>query len=227
MIIDLRNTEVIEKLEYLRTQFSDICTKHNTTPEELLGTSGDNRYRTSEEVLRSEYLPRWRDHSGFPDEDYQLDGKELFEKLKDQDAWKLYNVARHEMTKHFNASANALFSWYPPNGFIGWHTNWNTQALQVLFTWSETGEGYFQYYDKKEDKVVVVPDKKGWSAKTYVFGPKEDLDDHFWHSAYTPCNRMTLCYKVPYYGKDRLNLGANNRAFAWRDDFIDYLEESL
>ena len=78
--------------------------------------------------------------------------------------------------------------------FVGWHTNYDANAYQVLFTWSETGEGFFEYYDKQKDEIVKIEDVPGQQCRHYYFGAGDEPDLH-WHAAYTECQRITLAYK--------------------------------
>lgn len=243
MIIDLKNKEVISKLDSVLFEWQNKFdalgvsvtdmkvyadpvpignlryehTHRNTPPEDKSGF----KHRTSEETFRKEYLPYADDHIGFPVEWYSVATEELKEMYGDE--WQdLNSYVRYDLAAELGAASNALFSFYPPKGYIGWHTNWNAYSYQVLFTWSETGEGYFSYYDKPNDEVVIIPDKKGWQAKTYFFAPKEDTQNHCWHTAYTECNRMTLCYKFTNWGGRGTERDV--QALAWRNDFVEFLE---
>ena len=40
----------------------------------------------------------------------------------------------------------------------------------LVFTWSETGDGQFQYMDTKTGETVVMKDRKGWQCKAGYFG---------------------------------------------------------
>ena len=86
------------------------------------------------------------------------------------------------------------------NWLISVNTNADATAYQVLFTWS-TGNGYFRYYDKANDKIVTIQDVAGWQARHYYFGPENEPENHCWHSAYAGDNRITLAYKFPGHGK--------------------------
>ena len=81
-----------------------------------------------------------------------------------------------------------------PGGFVGWHTNYDANAYQVLFTWSETGEGFFEYYDKQKSEIVKIEDVHK-QCRHYYFGAELEEDLHCWHAAYTECQRITLAYK--------------------------------
>lgn len=96
----------------------------------------------------------------------------------------------------FNLKRNALFSLYPPGGYISWHNNANASAYNFIFTWSETGDGYWQHYDMKEQKHVVIPDVKGWQCKAGYFGAYADGKDKLvYHTARTRNSiRMTIAF---------------------------------
>lgn len=245
MIIDLKNKDVLSKLDAVlvewKEKFDGIgipITEMKTFSDPLpIGKLGDGstsrrpppedksgfKHRTSEETFRKEYLPYADDHIGYPVEWYSVATEDLRDWYNENDQWDgLNNYVRYDLAAELGAAANALFSFYPPKGFIGWHTNWNAYSYQVLFTWSETGDGYFSYYDVPNDEVIIVPDKKGWSAKTYFFAPKEDTQNHCWHTAYTECDRMTLCYKFTNWGGRGTE--RDEQALAWRNDFVEFLE---
>ena len=88
---------------------------------------------------------------------------------------------------------NALAQLYPPNGHISWHNNANASAYNLIFTWSETGDGWFKYVDPKTQEVVTIQDEKGWNLKAGHFGAYGS-GDVVYHAARTNCYRMTLSY---------------------------------
>jgi hypothetical protein len=95
----------------------------------------------------------------------------------------------------FNLKRNALFTIYPPGGYISWHNNANASAYNFVFTWSETGDGYWQHYDQQTKEHVVIPDVKGWQCKAGYFGSYSDGEDRLvYHTARTNCLRMTVAF---------------------------------
>ena len=98
----------------------------------------------------------------------------------------------------FNLKRNALFSVYPPGGYISWHNNANASAYNFIFTYSETGDGYWKHWDTKEQKMVVIPDVKGWQCKAGYFGSYEDgIEKVVYHTAANTSDtglRMTLAF---------------------------------
>ena len=89
---------------------------------------------------------------------------------------------------------NALNAVYPPGGFIAWHNNANASGYNIIITWSETGEGWFDYWDTDKKERVRIQDKRGWQAKMTYFGPYDDPDKLCYHAAYTDCYRITIAF---------------------------------
>ena len=61
---------------------------------------------------------------------------------------------------------NALTAIYPPGGYISWHNNANASAYNLIFTWSESANGQFNYVDPSTKEVVVMRDVEGWQCKS-------------------------------------------------------------
>ena len=143
---------------------------------------------------------------------------------QDRDMWEDYmQMVKYDFASEIGAHTSALLSYYPPGGFVGWHTNWDANAYQVLFTWSENGDGYFKYYDKQKDEIVTIQDKPGWQCRHYYFGSKEEQDLHCWHSAYNGTGqRITLAYKFVNDGS--VNNPKDAQARAMRDMLIEEIE---
>ena len=101
---------------------------------------------------------------------------------------------------HFNLRRNALFSVYPPeHGYISWHNNANASAYNFIFTYSETGEGWWKHYDPIKQEIVTIPDVKGWQCKAGYFGSYSDgLDRVVYHAArnYGSGLRMTIAFTL-------------------------------
>ena len=157
------------------------------------------------------------DHAGFPETGYGFQvaqgvrqRPDVFTPLKD---W-----TKNQLPMMFGARSNSLTSYYPPNGFVGWHTNWNASAYQIIITWSEEGDGYFSYYDKETDTIITEQDVKGWQARWYRFGRYDEPQHHCWHTAWTNSPRFTLAFKFPYN-----NVNEDSALLALKD-FVEELE---
>tara|TARA_Y100001972_G_scaffold45131_1_gene55748 strand:- start:52 stop:624 length:573 start_codon:yes stop_codon:yes gene_type:complete len=98
-----------------------------------------------------------------------------------------HNLIKRKFPK---ALDNPVIGYYPPNGFVGWHTNHLAPGYIILFNWSEDGEGYFRYI--KDNQMVTLKDDVGWSCKVGKFG---DETDPLWHCARTDCRRFSFSYR--------------------------------
>lgn len=175
-------------------------------------TQKDQTYYVSEEY-RKRIMDMGQNHNGFPEiicaHSFGLTG------LKFADNKDLVNIAEkvneklqttiQNLAVNFCMKRNALFAVYPPGGYISWHNNANASAYNIIFTWSETGDGLFQYWDPDQKCTIVIPDVKGWQCKAGYFG-SYDQDPRTWcyHSAKTDCLRMTIAFTL---SKDEIALG--------------------
>ena len=84
---------------------------------------------------------------------------------------------------------------YPPGGFISWHNNANAAAFNLIFTWSEFGEGCFKYIHPETKEEVICEDEAGqWSCKAAYFGHYGEPDKLLYHAADTDNWRTTVSY---------------------------------
>ena len=99
----------------------------------------------------------------------------------------------------------ALKMFYPEDGYIAWHTNWNVPGYNAIFTWSD-GTGYWRHIDSTNEKegsimadpdknLVHLQDKNGWHVKLGYYGKKEEHNRIMWHSAFGG-PRITLGFVV-------------------------------
>lgn len=139
----------------------------------------------------------------------------------DPEKWGDYTQrVKYDFAAEIGAHTSALLSYYPPGGFVCWHTNYDATAYQVLFTWSD-GNGYFRYYDMEKDEIVHIPDVKGWQCRHYYFGPENEPENLCWHAAYSGGERITLAYKFVGEGKDS---SQDAKAIHLRDMLIEDIE---
>ena len=115
-------------------------------------------------------------------------------KLVFSDAWDMtyrkefdHGIIKRKFPK---ALDNPVIGYYPPNGYVSWHTNYKAPGYILLFNWSEEGEGFFRYM--KGNQMVTIPDEQGWSCKVGKFG---DETDPLWHCARTDCRRFSFSYR--------------------------------
>ena len=105
---------------------------------------------------------------------------------------------------------NALNACYPPGGCISWHNNANAKGYNIIISYSETGAGWFDYWDLDKKERVRIQDKPGWQAKMTYFGSYDEPDKVCYHAAYTDCYRITVAF-----------------VFAEADDFWEEVIEDL
>lgn len=177
-----RVLSILEKLRYLYREKYDPS-KTNKKLDEV-----DDPYYVSSEY-RDYIVSLGEDHMGSPvtAKSYPIK-PEHYIGTDPEYAVDFANIDT-EIKMELGVKLNALSQLYPPTGYIGWHNNANAPGYNLIFTWSETGDGWFKYIDKY-GKEVTIPDKKGWSLKAGYFGTYEE-NKVCYHAAYTDCWRMT------------------------------------
>lgn len=222
MEVQIRNRELIEQLDGFIEDFYSIegyddPVHHMFAPQDA--PQNGMRYTNDDNF----YLQRARgdEHSGFPEQHFSQPvgnmAKEDPEKFHDI-SWRV----KKQFPAILGVHSNALFNYYPPGGFVGWHTNWNANAYQILFTHSKTGNGYFRYFDEKTKEIVTIDDKPGWQCRWYYFGHLDEPEHHCWHAAYAGCDRITLAFK---FVNNRIGSEKDRKAIFMRDQLIEDIEE--
>jgi len=99
---------------------------------------------------------------------------------------------------------NAICSFYPKNGFMSWHTNWDAPGLGILFSWSSKGDGYFKSYNDKTKNFEMYQDEVGWNVKgVYMKNKLEGLaSGNSWHCVSTNSERFSIGFILSDEGKD-------------------------
>lgn len=98
----------------------------------------------------------------------------------------------------------ALKMFYPAQGYIGWHTNWDLPGYNIIFTYSPSGKGFWRHIDPRgassvvprAEKLVHIDDVPGWHCKVGQFGEKSQTESLIWHSAFTHEPRLTVSYVI-------------------------------
>lgn len=196
--IEIKNQKVLDILEYSRELFMnkwDVPSHNN-----LLGEFG----RNPQDFVGPEYLQRILDlgerHTGTPygalsyalkPDHYLGDDPQYVKDFQDYD---------YRIKSELGITQNALSQLYPPEGYIAWHNNADAPGYNLIFTWSETGDGWFKYIDS-DGKEQTIYDTKGWSLKAGYFGTYKE-NKLCYHAAYTKCWRMTHSFVVERHDKD-------------------------
>jgi hypothetical protein len=198
----LRNKNILDQLEYVKSTI--VKNQHVFNNSNALYSPSD-AITDGEKYLSLDYLKKHMSNpegANHPMEHYS-------------------NPVEAAHKENLGANDNAVFLYYPKGGFVGWHTNEANSGYQFIFSWSEKGDGYFQYYDKKTQKVVRIEDKAGWQARYYHFG--KDEPDHCWHSAYTNVPRITICVLFRWWDKPHLK----DQILAMKDHLIEEIESEI
>lgn len=164
----------------------------------------DQRHFLAGEGHLNEIVEQGERHEGFPDSMY---GYELTVSRKNHQYFSenCHPTQRLERTSELGNMQTQIMEWlgvrncaltayYPPGGFISWHNNANAAAYNLIFTWSEDGNGQFDYLDPVTKEVVTMPDKKGWQCKAAYFGHYGEPERLMYHSAKTDCWRCTVSF---------------------------------
>ena len=203
----------ITRLNEISTEFFSMDYKSNDYVSIRDNDSYEKGQEYCSDIALREKLIKWEDHEGFPEEYFAQPISHMVK--ADPEQWTHFrDKVKFDFAYDIGAHSSALLSYYPPGGHVGWHTNWNANAYQILFTYSKDGDGYFRYYDKKKKEIVTIPDQIGWQCRHYYFGRKDEEDHHCWHSAYAGGERLTLAYKFVNKGLYHIQ---NEQAIKMRD----------
>ena len=84
--------------------------------------------------------------------------------------------------------------YYPPTGYMGWHTNCGTPGERFYITWaSEDKKSFFRYYDNEKNEIVTDYDDKGITIRQFTI-PKSA--PYFWHCVGSECDRFSFGFMV-------------------------------
>lgn len=217
----IRNKHLLKRLNGFVEEFFSIEDYNN--PKYRVFSSEDHvsnaEYYCGKEWL-DHMLLNWESHSGYPEQHMSQPISNMVK--EDPEKFTVFrDKVKNDFAVEIGAMHSALLNYYPQNGFVGWHTNWNANCYQILFTWSKTGNGYFKYYDKKKDEIVTIQDKPGWQCRHYYFGRKDEPDHHCWHAAYAGEDRITLAYK---FTNNSINDTMDVTAKLMRDQLVEDIE---
>ena len=201
--VDIKNKEILDILN----EFIDLWwdKKETDLTKFYLGAKDANREKYISDEYKIKIMNMGSFHEGYPE---KLKGYSLKldfnnnTKLSDIEINKKYIQVNEKIQKTLSTRHNALCSVYPPGGFISWHNNANAPSYNLIFTWSENGNGYWKHVDPYTGKDVIIPDVPGWQCKAFYFGAYEDKpEDLVYHMASTDCWRMTVSYIFDRYHK--------------------------
>lgn len=202
--IPVRNKELLNILEKYRKFLTRDKDEFQRVFHRSCKEHANNRHWLTGDGHLQEILDQGERHEGFPDYMYGYEvsvsrkNHQFFSKdahpleRKDRTA-ELANLNRL-ISNWLGVRNTALTAFYPPGGFISWHNNANAAAYNLIFTWSEEGNGQFDYVDPRTKEVVSMPDVKGWQCKAAYFGHYGEKDRLFYHCAKTDGWRVTVSF---------------------------------
>lgn len=83
--------------------------------------------------------------------------------------------------------------WYPKNGYMGWHTNQESQGYRLYCSYAqETHKSFFRFRDPTTGDIVTSWDEQGWSFRMFHI----TKDAPVWHCVYSETNRISLGYNL-------------------------------
>ena len=81
---------------------------------------------------------------------------------------------------------------YPPGGYMGWHTNYQTPGWRLYINYAEeAGKSFFRYRNPETGEIVTSWDKQ-WNFRLFKIDPKKA----FWHAVYSQTNRYSFGFKM-------------------------------
>lgn len=82
--------------------------------------------------------------------------------------------------------------WYPPGGYMGWHTNLRTPGWRCYISKTDApGRSFFRFRDPRDGLVVTSPDRR-YDIRLFNITPAAPL----WHAVYSDTHRFSLGYKI-------------------------------
>jgi len=82
--------------------------------------------------------------------------------------------------------------WYPPGGYMGWHTNNGLPGWRIYLTHAtEPGQSFFRYRDPASGQIITSTDHQ-WDVRLFKIDPNVVL----WHAVYSQTDRFSLGYLV-------------------------------
>lgn len=213
---EINNQRVIDILEEFRyTYFEkyDVRTEVDRCFKSHIQNKVETDYYISHH-FRDKIISMGREHEGAAEYSYAyaVKPKNLEQRGKTDQYKEDWRNLDEKIKTELGLDCSALSMMYPPEGYIGWHNNANASAYNLVFTYSESGDGWFKFVDPLTGIVKTLNDKKGWTLKAGYFGTYDEPEHIYYHAAWTGCWRMTLSYVL-----------GNDKDY-WQD-CIDYISE--
>jgi len=98
--------------------------------------------------------------------------------------------------------------WYPPGGWMGWHTNSRAPGWRLYISYAELpGLSFFRYREPGSGEIVTLTDAE-WNLRLFRIHHERPL----WHAVYSDTHRFSLGYLVTRRSARSRFLGRVRRA---------------
>ncbi len=81
---------------------------------------------------------------------------------------------------------------YVPKGFVSWHADIDIAGYYLMFSYTESGKGFFKYRDPVTGLVVRFDDSPGWMVRSGKLGTEDK--EVVWHCAAAEEERYTILF---------------------------------
>lgn len=200
-------TNISDELLDILTPYSDWFFKQDLEPLNQLALKNEKftfdldgpglKHCTSDNYLM-EIVDKDGEHEGYPEICYSYD---LNMKIHEEPFLSKHDEVSEELLSFTGAAFNAVHVYYPKNGFMGWHNNWNAYGYNILLSYTENGEGFFKYRkgnaNKKIHEIVHMQDPGGWCCKVGYYGRGREADKVYYHCAGSYEPRITIGMIIP------------------------------
>ena len=113
-------------------------------------------------------------------------------------------AARATLDAHVAGKLRALFGdagatvhasghfWYPPGGYMGWHTNSRKPGWRFYVSYAEeAGRSFFRYRDPGSGEIITSMDGR-WTFRLFRVDRRRPL----WHAIYSDTDRFSFGYRL-------------------------------
>ena len=148
-------------------------------------------------------VPEWKDYISH-DKFLELSSRKPI--LDTNESKNMFKADQVGMENHINKIKNVLKTkykvrvdlrgrfYYPPTGFMGWHTNVSAPGERFYITWaSEDNKSFFRYYDDEKDEIITDYDDKGLTVRQFTIPTGKP---YFWHCVGSECDRFSFGFLV-------------------------------
>jgi hypothetical protein len=187
-IFDVKNEYINSKLDKIEKIILSLDLENDFFIEDEEGLEEKDYYLSDQ--YREKIIRSGSTHEGTPDR------QPLYQSPTSSDYSIHKNVEKiqNEMIEYMCVRAKCLDVLYPRRSYCSWHNNSDAYGYGLMFSWSETGEGDFRYWDIDKKEVIYIHDKKGWNVKSFYFGNYTEPERLVYHASSNECLRFSMAF---------------------------------